>query len=109
MLTDAQVIAEWKKRRLATWRGIRVAIVLMLAAGAGFGCLLKTPTAEMSATQLAASFLVFLVLALAMVVAILRTNKLYRCPRCNEVPADDGVLLFPKHCPKCNAVLQSSH
>ena len=109
MLTDAQVIAEWKRRRLATWRGIRVSLVIMLAAGAGFWYLLKTPTAEMSGTQLVASFLVFLMFALAMVVAILRTNKLYRCPRCNEVPADDGVLLFPKRCPKCNAVFQSSH
>ena len=109
MLTEAQVIAEWSRRQSAAWRAIRIPLVVLVAAAGGFWYVMRTPTSDMSGVQLLASLLIFCAFGGAMLLAILRTLKLYRCPRCNELPGDDGVALFPKRCPKCNAVLRSPH
>jgi hypothetical protein len=122
MLTDAQVISEWDRRRKTTWRGIRVAVATCVASGCAFWYLARTPAADMSGTELLITFTLFLVLAVAMVLIIFRTNKLYRCPRCNSVPRGtwsdfgpasfgfhSGVALDPKRCPNCGATLRNSN
>lgn len=32
--------------------------------------------------------------------------RIYRCPNCDEVPGDDGVLLNPTICPSCGVSLK---
>jgi hypothetical protein len=119
MLTDAQVLSEWKRRRSTTWRGIRVALLVLFIAGCAFWYLARTPTSEMSGTQLVLSFAIFVALGIAMLVVIFRLNRLYRCPRCNTVPMgawsevgpgsigyESGVALNPHRCSGCGAVLR---
>jgi hypothetical protein len=122
MLTDAQVISEWDRRRKITWRAIRLAVAICLASGGTFWYLARTPAADMSGIELIATFSVFLVLAVGMVVIILRTRKLYRCPRCNSVPQGtwseigpasfgfhSGISINPKRCPTCGATLKDAN
>jgi len=119
MLTDAQVIAEWKLRRSVTWQAIRLSLAICVACGVAFWYLARTPASEMSGRQLLTTFVTFCVLGVAMLVVIIRTNKLYRCPRCNSVPKGawstsgpatyglhSGVALNPKRCGTCGVVLQ---
>jgi hypothetical protein len=122
MFTDAQVIAEWDRRRSATWRAIRWALAVLVISSIAFWYLAKTPASEMDGTQLITTFAIFLVLGIAMLLVIFRTNKLYRCPRCNSVPMgewsslgpgsigyESGVALNPTSCSKCGARLRKSH
>jgi hypothetical protein len=122
VLTDAQVISEWGRRRKATWRAIRLAVATCLASGGIFWYLARTPAADMSGIELIATFSLFLVLAVGMVVIIVRTRKLYRCPRCNSVPQGtwsefgstsfgfhSGISINPKRCPTCSATLQEAN
>jgi hypothetical protein len=108
MLTDAQIITEWKRRRDATWRAIRLALVVLVVTGAGFWYLSETPMSEMTGTRLLLSLLNFCILGAAALVLIFRMNKLYRCPKCNEVPGYDGWPVNPRRCERCNAVLRNS-
>jgi len=109
MLTDAQVIAEWKRRRSTTWRAIRLALAVLLISAGAFWYLAGTSGAEVSGWRLLAGFLSFGVLIVAMLAVILCMNKLYRCPRCNEVPDYDGWPVNPERCARCNAVLRDYH
>ena len=119
MLTDAQVIEEWRQRRSSTWRAIRVALTISVICGGAFWYLAKTPASAMNGTQLLATFAIFCALGTAMLVVIFRTNRLYRCPRCDSVPMgewaafgsgpfgyESGVALNPKRCASCGAVLR---
>jgi hypothetical protein len=108
MLTDSQVIEEWRRRRSTTWRAIRIALAVLCICGLAFWYLARTPAYDQSAFQLIASFIVFGALSAAALVVIFRTNKLYRCPRCNEVPGYDGWPLHPETCARCNAVLRDT-
>ena len=121
MLTDAQVLTEWKRRRTTTWRAIRVALLVLFICGCAFWYLTQTPAPEMNGTQFLLSFLIFCALGTAMLVVIFRVNRLYRCPRCNTVPMgewstlgpgsigyESGVALNPQRCSKCGAVLRES-
>jgi hypothetical protein len=109
MLTDAQVIEEWKRRRSTTWQATRIALAVLLISGGTLWYLARTAASDMSGTQLLASFLMLCVLFVAALVVIVRTNKLYRCPRCNDVPGYDGWPVNPERCARCNAVLRDSH
>jgi ribosomal protein S27AE len=119
--TDAQVIGEWRRRRAATWRAIRIAMAFVLISGATFWILARTPASDMNGVELIASFLAILVLGINFLVVIFRTNKLYRCPRCNSVPMAEwssvgpgsigyewGLALNPERCSNCGAVLRES-
>ena len=119
MLTDAQVLSEWNRRRSTTWRAIRAALLALLALGCAFWFMAQTPAPEMSGTQLVLTFAIFVALGIAALVVIFRVNKLYRCPRCNTVPTGksfdlgtgsigyrSGVALNPHRCSKCGAVLR---
>ena len=119
MLTDAQVLSEWKRRRSTTWRAIRIALLVCLVAGCAFWYLAQTPMPEMSGAQLIVSFGIFGALVIAMLVAIFRVMRLYRCPRCNTVPMgewsdlgpgsighESDVALNPHKCAKCGSVLR---
>jgi hypothetical protein len=109
MLTDAQVIEEWKRRRSTTWQATRIAISIALISGGALWYLAGTAASDMSGTQLLATFLISCVLFVAAFVVIVRTNKLYRCPRCNDVPGYDGWPVNPERCSRCNAVLRNPH
>ena len=108
LLTDAQVIPEWKRRRSITWRSIRFPLVILIVSGIAFWYEMRTPASEMTGTQLLASFLIFGVLGVSMIVVIVRVSRLYRCPRCDSVVMDSesGIPLNPKRCGKCQAVLR---
>lgn len=121
MLTDAQLLSEWKRRRSTTWRAIRVALLVLFISGCAFWYLARTPTPEMNGTQLVLLFAIFVALGIAMLVVIFRVNRLYRCPRCNTVPMGEwsefgpgsighetGVALNPRKCSRCGAVLKES-
>jgi hypothetical protein len=108
MLTDAQVVTEWRRRRDAAWRAIRISLFVLLVSGAGFWYVSRAPTSEMTGTQLLVSLLAFCVFGIAMIVVIVRANRLYRCPRCNEVPGYDGWPVNPERCERCNATLRSA-
>ena len=112
MLTDAQVLAEWKRRRTATWRAIRFALSVLGISGGAFWYLASTPGSDMTGWQLLATFLIFIAMAVVMLVVITRTLRNYRCPRCNSVLLDSyesGIVLNPKQCGRCSAVLRESH
>jgi Na+/melibiose symporter-like transporter len=122
MLTDAQVLTEWKRRRSTTWRAVRLALAVIFISGFAFWYMARTPAPEMNGVQLLVTFLVFCVLGIAMLVVIFRVNRLYRCPRCNTVPMgewtslgpdsvgyESGVALNPQRCSKCGAVLRDSN
>ena len=119
MLTDTQVLTEWKRRRSLTWRAIKVPLAIVVISGCAFWYFARTPAPEMTGAQLLITFLVFGVLFIAMLVAIFRVNRLYRCPRCNTVPMGtwstlgpysfgyhSGVAANPHKCSKCGAVLR---
>src|SRR6187431_509290 len=106
MLTDAQVVAEWERRQSSTWRAIRIALALLLISAIAFWYFAATSESELPGWQLLAGFLSFGVLLCAMLVVIVRTNKLYRCPRCNEIPGYDGWPINPRRCERCNVLLR---
>ena len=120
MLTDAQVLSEWNRRRSTTWRAIRVALLVLFISGCAFWYLARTPAPEMNGTQLVLSFAVLVASGIAMVVVVFRVNRLYRCPRCNTVPMgewselgpgsigyESGVAVNPRTSSKCGAVLRA--
>ena len=119
MLTDAQVLSEWKLRRSTTWRAIRVALLVLSIGGCAFWYLAQTPAPEMNVAQFVLSLAIFVALFTATLVVVFRVNRLYRCPRCNAVPRgrwfepgpdsialESGVALNPEKCLKCGAVLR---
>jgi len=119
MLTDAQVIVQWRRRRSDAWRAIRIALAALFISGAAFWYLARTPASDMNGAQLLICVLLLFVLGIATLLVIFRTNRLYRCPRCNTVPMgnwstlgpssfgfESGVALNPKRCSKCGALLR---
>ena len=119
MLTDSQVLTEWSRRRSATWRAVRIWLLLAVVAGLVFAYLARTPVSDMGGSALLGMFLDFILLMISMLVVILRTNSLYRCPKCNAVPMGkwsllgpssfgfrSGVALDPDRCPNCGVTLR---
>jgi hypothetical protein len=119
MLTEAQVISEWARRRQATWRAIRWPLGTCVASGSAFWFLSKTPVPDMSGTQLLLTFALLLVLFVGVVIIIYRTRSLYRCPRCDSLPEgawyelgptsfgfQSGIDVNPTRCPKCGVALR---
>jgi len=113
MLSEAQVIVEWHQRRLATWRAIRVWIFVAIVFLVPLVYATKAPTITM------ASFLIlapsFLIVFFAVAIVGMHINEFYRCPRCNSVPKDVGVLglsrgiaFNPDRCSSCSARLKDN-
>lgn len=50
--------------------------------------------------------LLFIVFFVAAMSGALIGLWLYRCPNCNKVPNDDGILFNPTSCPTCGAQLK---
>jgi len=49
---------------------------------------------------------VFLAAFAITVIGALVGVRLYRCPACDKVPSEDGILLNPKTCPWCGVRLK---
>ena len=103
-------VAEFQKRRAATWRYVRFSIVVMLA---GFLVLLfrcegvlPEPT-----SQFWICFIAFAFVAAAIVHIAFAWKRFYRCPSCeapvmNSIRRGGDVPLNPSVCPNCGARLR---
>src|SRR6267142_2553915 len=100
-MTDAEVIEEFQRRRLAVMhRAVRPSVVIVVSA------LLLVAVAQFAFPGwIALSTLVVGMVAIVFGVWVFVHNTSdYRCPRCGAVPALlDGFDLDPKHCRACNA------
>ena len=120
-LTERQILEEWQNRRSATWRATRFWLFIVAICGVTFWYLAKTPANDMTGPQLLATFSVFILLMVAVLAVIFRTQKLFRCPSCNAVPRatwatfgptslgiHSGIPLNPEHCSNCGARLRAA-
>jgi hypothetical protein len=105
---------------MATWRATRFWILLAVAAGLCFFALPKGSDADMTETEFTLNLLCFVVLGISMCVVIFAVRRLYRCPRCNNIPMSGwgtagpyavgykyGVDLNPSICTTCHAKLRA--
>jgi hypothetical protein len=58
-----------------------------------------------AADKAAGEILMIAFFAVAMVGGIIGV-RIYRCPNCDEVPSDDGILFDPTVCPSCGVALK---
>jgi hypothetical protein len=113
MTPDGSIAQEFQRRRLATWRAVRW--WLLTAAIALVGIVwIAAGTVDAPTTR--AGTLLLLLVSMCMAITYYRVRKLYRCPRCNEVPTRtafgwrdefgreaNDVQWNPAECPACHA------
>ena len=61
--------------------------------------------AYFAADKAAGQILVVAFITVAIIGAIIGL-RIYRCPNCDEVPSEGGILLNPEVCPSCGAALK---
>jgi hypothetical protein len=119
MLPGSDVIAEFQRRRIQTWKAVRWWLLLAVIAGVAFALSPQGSTLELTQGQFTFLLICFVVIAVSIIVAIRAVYAYYRCPICNIVPMRQmgagggggfsyrtGVDLNPSICPKCGAQLR---
>jgi hypothetical protein len=107
-------IAEFKRRRTATWRATRWWLLVLAATGGYFVYGAKRDPRDFSIAMIV-TFALMMMSTLAIIFAV---NRLYKCPACEKVPMANwtsfgvgsisfnrGVELRPTVCGHCGARL----
>ena len=99
--TAPEVADEFQRRRALVWRKLRHWVVAGSAAG-----IWLASQGERCFTPGVIEIVGFGVLGVAIVATAFIVRRYYRCPVCDSVPQDEGVLINPSSCPKCGALLR---
>jgi hypothetical protein len=84
MAYEGSIAQEFQRRRQATWRAVRWWVLTAATALVGM-VWIAAGTFDATTTEVG-SFLLLLV-SFCVAITYFRVRKLYRCPRCNKVPA----------------------
>jgi hypothetical protein len=113
---QGSIAQEFQRRRLATWRAVRWWLLTAAIALVG---MVRIAAGTFDATTTEVGSLLLLLVSLCLAITYCRVRKLYRCPRCNEVPTRTAfgwrdefgreakdVQWNPAECPACHASLR---
>ena len=116
MASLGSVAAEFQRRRKATWRAIRLWLMVVAA------CLISMIWIALSfigENGIKLGSLLLLLVCLLLWIIHAKVRRLYRCPRCNQVPIvtvpgwrnelgsePKDVVWNPSECPTCYATLR---
>jgi hypothetical protein len=104
MTQSPSTVVEFQKRRLATWRAVRVWFAVVVLSSFGLW-LSKGSEKEISSVQFSVALACFVMAGASFIVIIQKVRRLYRCPACDSIPGTDGVAINPSTCPTCGAKL----
>lgn len=116
MSLQESIAVEFQRRRRATWRAIREWV---LGAAIGLVGLVYIAAGSFDAGTARIGSVVLLFVSLCLLICYVQVRRLYRCPRCNQVPTrtvfgwrDEfgteakDVQWNPAECPECHARLK---
>jgi uncharacterized membrane protein YeaQ/YmgE (transglycosylase-associated protein family) len=86
-----------RRRRIVAWLALPWLALGLI--GVLFAALIGEEYAVKEVTLIAAFAM--------MMVGALMVVALYRCPACNKVPDEDGIVFNPTTCPKCGVPLKA--
>jgi hypothetical protein len=111
MALQDPIALEFQRRRRATWRAIRW---WLFAAAVGLLALVYIAAHPFDANTTRIGSVILLMVSVCLFISYVQIRRLYRCPRCNEVPtrtafgwADEfgvepnDVQWNPAECPGC--------